>query len=105
MAEQDSVCQAAAVAAGRHADRFPARRLGDLSRGSGEVVQGRGGSMTSTSEATKELCLALMHADSQREAVTLLQDAGYWDDGDAWRFLGDQEGNWSSIGNQQSEAV
>jgi hypothetical protein len=46
-----------------------------------------------------------MRADSQEEVVALLEDAGYWSDDDAWRYLGDQEGNWSAIGNQQSEAV
>lgn len=60
--------------------------------------------MTSGSKS-KELCLALMRADSQEEVIALLEDAGYWNDDDAWRFLGDSEGNWSSIGNQQSEAV
>ena len=61
--------------------------------------------MTTYSSANEALCLALMRADSQEEVVTLLQDAGYWDDDAAWRFLGDWEGNWSAIGNQQSEAV
>jgi hypothetical protein len=60
--------------------------------------------MTST-EANKDLCLALMQADSQEEVVSLLQEASYWDNDDAWRFLGDWEGNWSSVGNQQNEAV
>jgi hypothetical protein len=61
--------------------------------------------MTYVSDANRALCLELMRADSQEKVVALLQNVGYWDNDDAWRFLGDQEGNWSSIGNQQSEAV
>jgi hypothetical protein len=54
---------------------------------------------------TKDLCLALMRADTQTEVVELLTNAGYWDDSDAWRYVGDIENNFSGIGNQQSEAV
>lgn len=51
------------------------------------------------------LALALMKADSEEEVVALLQAAGYWEDPDLWRYLGDTENNFGSIGNQQSEAV
>ena len=61
--------------------------------------------MTSSQEGNQELCLALMHAESQDKVVALLEHVGYWSEDSVWRFLGDQEGNWSSIGNQQSEAV
>ncbi len=61
--------------------------------------------MTSARDANNDLCIRLMHSDSQEEVVALLVETGYWDDDDAWRFLGDHEGNWFSIGNQQSEAV
>ena len=50
------------------------------------------------------LCLALMHADSEREVVRLLTEAGYWSNEAAWRWLGDQEYNYSTAGNQQSRA-
>ena len=53
----------------------------------------------------KELCLALMRADTEAEVVAILSDAGYWDNPVAWRNLGDVDNNFSSIGNQQSEAV
>lgn len=53
----------------------------------------------------EDLCLELMHADTEDEVVRLLQRAGYWDDSTVWRWLGDQENNFSAIGNQQSEAV
>jgi len=55
--------------------------------------------------ANSELCMTLMRADSESEVVALLTEAGYWDDPTAWRDLGDNENNYSSIGNQQSEAV
>lgn len=51
------------------------------------------------------LCLKLMHADSEDEVVALLVDAGYWDDSSAWRLLGDNENNFSTVGNQQADAV
>ncbi len=49
--------------------------------------------------------MALMRADTEEQVVELLKEAGYWDNSDAWRLLGDNENNFSSIGNQQSEAV
>lgn len=52
-----------------------------------------------------DLCLALMRADTEGEVIDLLTDAGYWSDPQAWRSYGDEENNFSSIGNQQSEAV
>ena len=51
------------------------------------------------------LCMALMRADSEAEVVAILTSAGYWNDTSAWRYLNDNEGNFSSIGNQQSEAI
>src|SRR4051812_555704 len=53
----------------------------------------------------KELCLALMAADTEDEVVGVLKEAGYWDDPVAWRYLGDNENAFSSIGNQQSEPI
>jgi hypothetical protein len=52
-----------------------------------------------------ELCEALMRADTEAEVVQLLVEEGYWDDSSHWRYLGDTEGNYSTIGNQQSEAI
>lgn len=49
-----------------------------------------------------ELCLALIHADSENEVVDLLRDQGYWDRDDVWRHYGGIENNWATIGNQQS---
>lgn len=53
-------------------------------------------------EKEHDLCLALLNSDSEEQVVALLTDAGYWCDRDAWRYFGDLENNWSTIGNQQS---
>jgi hypothetical protein len=50
----------------------------------------------------KELCLSIMKADTEDEVVALLKDAGYWDKHSYWRFYGDYENNFNTIGNQQS---
>jgi hypothetical protein len=50
----------------------------------------------------KELCLALMKADSEDEVIRLLKQAGFWDNKYVWRFYGDYENNYNTIGNQQS---
>jgi hypothetical protein len=46
-----------------------------------------------------------MHADTEDEVVTLLRDTGHWDDEASWRYLGDTDNNFGSIGNQQREPV
>ena len=53
----------------------------------------------------KELCRALMVADSEDSVVSILTHGGYWDDPQQWRYLGDTENNFGSIGNQQSTPV
>ncbi|MFN2453470.1 MAG: hypothetical protein ABR577_04555 [Pyrinomonadaceae bacterium] len=50
----------------------------------------------------KELCLALMHADTEEELIALLRAVGLWDDPKLWRFYGDYENNYNTMGNQQS---
>jgi len=57
---------------------------------------------TLDNEGTKKLCMDLLHADTEEEVVKILQEAGYWDDPSAWRDYGDLEGNFATIGNQQS---
>lgn len=54
--------------------------------------------------ATKELCLNLMKADTEEEVIDLLSNAELWENGDAWRCLGDNENNYSVIGSQQSRS-
>ncbi|MCO5052270.1 MAG: hypothetical protein M9920_08200 [Verrucomicrobiae bacterium] len=50
----------------------------------------------------KELCLALMRADSEAEIVRILTEAGLWENRRVWRLYGDRENNFSTIGNQQN---
>src|SRR5438094_8219597 len=50
----------------------------------------------------RALCLALIKADSEEEVIGLLKEAGLWDNKDLWRFYGDYENNYNTIGNQQS---
>jgi hypothetical protein len=54
-----------------------------------------------TNEETKRLCLDLLHADTEDAVITLLESAGLWK-APVWRLYGDQENNFSTIGNQQS---
>jgi hypothetical protein len=55
-----------------------------------------------TNAQTKELCLALMKADSEEAVIALLKGAGFWDNRALWRYYGDYENNYNTIGNQQS---
>jgi len=57
---------------------------------------------TMTEPQAKELCLKLMRGDSESEVVDLLTKAKYWDEPTVWRFYGDYENNYNTIGNQQS---
>src|ERR1051325_7701671 len=52
----------------------------------------------------RDLCLGLLHAETEDEVIELLQQVGYWDDISFWRHYGDQENNWGQSGNQQSLA-
>jgi len=53
-------------------------------------------------EEKKELCLALLRADSEKEVVQILTGAGYWENKRFGRLYGDRENNFSTIGNQQN---
>jgi hypothetical protein len=50
----------------------------------------------------KELCISLMEADNENEVISILKEKGYWDEPALWRYYGDYETNFNSIGNQQS---
>jgi len=50
----------------------------------------------------KDLCLDLLKAESEEQVISILKKAGYWDNPNVWRLIGDREGNYSTIGNQQS---
>ena len=47
----------------------------------------------------------MMRAEPEDGVIKILQDAGYWDDPNYWRYIDDNENNFAQIGNQQSEAV
>jgi hypothetical protein len=55
-------------------------------------------------DKVQDLCIALLHADTEAEIVAILKKEGYWDDPTVWRFYGDQPENWATVGNQQSRA-
>ncbi len=57
-----------------------------------------------TETESRELCLALMYADSEEEVVQILSEQGLWDDYRLWRYYGDDELNWNRAGNQQSRS-
>jgi hypothetical protein len=52
--------------------------------------------------------MQLAHADTENEVVALLREAGYWEDDGAgpdpnvWRPYGDNESNFTTVGNQQA---
>ena len=50
----------------------------------------------------KELCLSLMRADTEEQVIRLLDDADYWDNSAVWRYYGDRESNFNTIGHQGS---
>jgi hypothetical protein len=51
----------------------------------------------------KELLSRLLAANTEDEVVKILKDVGYWDDPKVWRFYGDKQRNWATVGNQQSK--
>jgi len=52
----------------------------------------------------RDLCVALLNAETENDVVRILTDAGFWNDPAAWRPYGDVENNWGQGGNQQSLA-
>lgn len=52
----------------------------------------------------RRLAEELARAESEKEVIQILKKYGYWDNSQYWRAFGDNENNWSTIGNQQSEA-
>ena len=50
----------------------------------------------------KELCINIMKADNEDDVISILKKSGYWEDPDNWRYYGDYESNFNTIGNQQS---
>lgn len=54
-------------------------------------------------EELKDLCLELAMAETEKEVIRILEDAGYWNNPNVWRYYGDNENNFSVIGNQQGK--
>ena len=54
--------------------------------------------------STQQFCIDLLQADTEDQVIGLLEERGYWDKPDAWRPFGDREDNFSTIGNQSSNA-
>jgi len=52
-----------------------------------------------------KLCVSLLKSESESEVISCLKKAGYWDDPSAWKYYGDMENNFSTIGNQQRSPV
>lgn len=52
----------------------------------------------------KTLCLSLVKAETEEEVINVLRKNNYWDNESTWRDFGDNENNFSTIGNQQSRA-
>lgn len=52
----------------------------------------------------KELAVRLAYCENEEAVIATLLEAGVWNNPDMWRPFGDMENNWSTIGNQQSEA-
>jgi hypothetical protein len=57
-----------------------------------------------TNGQIRDLCIALLHAETEDEVIGLLKKAGFWDQPALWRHYGDLENNWGQGGNQQSLA-
>jgi hypothetical protein len=55
-----------------------------------------------SNDEIRDLCLKLLHADSEDAVIKVLEKAGYWSDAASWRLYGDIDGNYATIGNQQS---
>ena len=54
--------------------------------------------------SNRELCRALVKAESENEAIQVLKSAGLWDDLDCWTPLGGIDNNYGTIINQQASA-
>lgn len=50
----------------------------------------------------KALCLRLIKSETENEVVEILESAGLWDNSELWQDYGENDNNFSTIGNQQS---
>ncbi|OGD83584.1 hypothetical protein A2572_04775 [Candidatus Collierbacteria bacterium RIFOXYD1_FULL_40_9] len=52
----------------------------------------------------KSLCLKLIKSENENEVISVLQFYNLWQDDNNWLYYGNNENNFSTIGNQQSTA-
>lgn len=57
-----------------------------------------------TNEEIKKMCISILRADTEENVIKILEDSGLWNNPKVWRCYGDNEMNYSTIGNQQSRA-
>lgn len=57
-----------------------------------------------TTKTNENLCLELLRAETEDEIINILKKYEYWGS-EHWRPYGDNENNWSTIGNQQGNPV
>jgi hypothetical protein len=50
----------------------------------------------------QKLCLKLAYAEDEEEVINVLDKSGYWNEPSSWRYFGDNENNFATVGNQQS---
>lgn len=51
----------------------------------------------------KNLCLSLVRCESEEDIINILKQEKYWDTPSNWQLFGEDENNYSIIGNQQSK--
>jgi hypothetical protein len=59
--------------------------------------------VTMTNNHIKELFLKLLYADYEEQVIDILKSENVWDNRSLWRLFGDNENNYSTIGNQQAK--
>jgi len=55
-------------------------------------------------EEQKKLCLRLLKSETETDVKRILKEMGLWDNEDLWITYGDDEYNFRTIGNQQSDS-
>lgn len=58
-----------------------------------------------TDSDLRNLCLEMANADDEEVVKETLEEIGVWDDEQYWRDYGDDDGNFSDIGNQQAQPI
>ena len=50
----------------------------------------------------KNICIALVHCETEKGVIKVLDQHGLWDNSSVWKNYGENENNFSVIGNQAS---